>query len=66
MVFFVVWFLFPFFFLSSPEHISVAGESFPILCLFPEHFFLKTSRVERGEYLQRMQNKNTHGFIVSK
>lgn len=68
--FLLFWCFFsPFLFPPHPEHISVSGESFPILFLFPEHFFLKSSRVERGEFLQRMpgefaKQKYTRGYYV--
>lgn len=52
-------------FLFSPEHISVSGESFLIVLPVFQTRFLKSSRVEKGEFLQRMpgqlQNKNIQG-----
>lgn len=55
-------------FLFSPEHISVSGESFLIVLPVFQTRFLKSSRVEKGEFLQRMpgqfaKQKYTGGLL---
>lgn len=69
MIFGVLFIFFPFSLSSHPELISVSVESFSVLFLFLEHFFLKSSRVEKGEFLQTMpgefaKQKYTRGYCV--